>query len=517
MFPKYQDGQFWFAEDIFLHYTLFGGIVDQSIVKHGLSVSLHAGFGQLRYGLPVNLASGLITEYPGTPKTPTELFPDRGFGSLNLINITPVYGAFHINFFTDTLKKYVPSVFVGLGLLSFSSHDENGNSLPRKVAGEYGSTTLLLPMGVGFEAYIDDNLAVNANLSLFVTGTDYLDDVKNFGDGPGTPNDCFMTLGAGITYYFLGDPDTDGDGLSDRLERQLGTDPNNPDTDGDGLTDGQEYITFKTDPVKADTDGDGLSDGDEVRKYKTNPLKPDTDGDGLSDGEEILTYKTFALIKDTDGDGLSDYDEVKTYKTNPLKPDTDGDGLTDGNEVNNTKTDPLNPDTDGDGFRDNVDKCPLVAGVAPDGCPHTAAAPAPVVPEIPQKLVKGTKVNFPGVLFIASKDNFDLTQPSTMENLLKIKELLNQCDEISVNIEGHSSSEGNAKTNQKLSEDRAIAVKKWMVEQGVAEKKIAKTIGYGSTKLAVPEPKGKNVSKDQIEAARKQNRRITISVVDVCK
>lgn len=35
--------------------------------------------------------------------------------------------------------------------------------------------------------------------------------------------------------------DTDGDGLSDRTEMWLGTDPANPDTDGDGYNDGLEY------------------------------------------------------------------------------------------------------------------------------------------------------------------------------------------------------------------------------------------------------------------------------------
>lgn len=34
--------------------------------------------------------------------------------------------------------------------------------------------------------------------------------------------------------------DTDGDGLSDSRERELGTDPTDPDTDGDGLRDGSE-------------------------------------------------------------------------------------------------------------------------------------------------------------------------------------------------------------------------------------------------------------------------------------
>jgi Bacterial TSP3 repeat len=49
--------------------------------------------------------------------------------------------------------------------------------------------------------------------------------------------------GAGAT-------DTDGDGLPDRRERNLGTNPNNADTDGDGLPDGKD-----------DFDGDGRPDG----------------------------------------------------------------------------------------------------------------------------------------------------------------------------------------------------------------------------------------------------------------
>ena len=36
--------------------------------------------------------------------------------------------------------------------------------------------------------------------------------------------------------------DTDGDGLLDTEELELGTDPTNPDTDGDGLTDGEEVL-----------------------------------------------------------------------------------------------------------------------------------------------------------------------------------------------------------------------------------------------------------------------------------
>ncbi len=58
--------------------------------------------------------------------------------------------------------------------------------------------------------------------------------------------------------------DTDADGLSDRREKELGTEVAN-----------------------ADSDNDSVKDGDEVLKFGTNPLNPDTDGDGFTDGVEI--------------------------------------------------------------------------------------------------------------------------------------------------------------------------------------------------------------------------------------
>ena len=81
------------------------------------------------------------------------------------------------------------------------------------------------------------------------------------------------------------DVDTDGDGLLDSEEADLGTDPDEADTDGDGIEDGDE-VEAGTDPTSADTDGDGLDDGEEA-EAGTDPTNPDTDGDGFDDDKEM--------------------------------------------------------------------------------------------------------------------------------------------------------------------------------------------------------------------------------------
>lgn len=59
--------------------------------------------------------------------------------------------------------------------------------------------------------------------------------------------------------------DSDGDGLTNAVELEVGTSISKPDTDSDGLGDREEVQVYGTDPLRTDTDEDGFLDGQEVQ------------------------------------------------------------------------------------------------------------------------------------------------------------------------------------------------------------------------------------------------------------
>jgi clumping factor A len=191
--------------------------------------------------------------------------------------------------------------------------------------------------------------------------------------------------------------DTDGDGVSDEREGQLGTDPNDQDSDDDGLPDGAEPsagedldhdgLVNARDP---DSDNDGLFDGTEMGRgcegsgtdatagvcrpdadggaTTTSPVESDTDGGNASDGSEDWNLdgrvdpgesdpsqpEDDAQVVDSDGDGLGDLLEG-TFGSDPADADSDDDGVPDGAEPNpgvdldrDGRPNLLDPDSDGD-------------------------------------------------------------------------------------------------------------------------------------------------------------------------
>ena len=97
---------------------------------------------------------------------------------------------------------------------------------------------------------------------------------------------------------------TSGGGADTPNVQQVQADANATDTDGDGLSDSLERSTYNTDPTDADTDGDGYPDGMEVRCEQAipdaDPLRTDiyvevdsTQATTLSDSVQTSIVETF--------------------------------------------------------------------------------------------------------------------------------------------------------------------------------------------------------------------------------
>ncbi len=203
--------------------------------------------------------------------------PGERFGSTWMI--TPYIDAlFHFT----RWERLDPYLAGGLGVIIYGDDAlDHGDS----------STAFMMRGGAGLMYHFNDEWALRGDWRLLLTtDNSEMNSVADLG--------LVWTWGARVPPDILaveGPVDSDGDGLSDEMERRLGTDPFNPDTDGDGLTDGQEVLTYKTDPLNPDTDYDLLPDGDEVLKHKTDPLNRDTDGGGVYDGHEVLEDGTNPL------------------------------------------------------------------------------------------------------------------------------------------------------------------------------------------------------------------------------
>ena len=165
----------------------------------------------------------------------------------------------------------------------------------------FGTVTPFGQLGGGLFYHFNDEWALRADYRAAIVADDedtelnhYITIGANYRFGATPPPRIIMTQ--------AGDLDSDRDGLTDKEEREIGTDPFNPDSDGDGLTDGEEVHgvlqngkLIKTNPLNPDTDGDGLTDGAEIKVYHTDPTNPDTDGGGVSDGHEVLEDNTNPL------------------------------------------------------------------------------------------------------------------------------------------------------------------------------------------------------------------------------
>ena len=234
------------------------------------------------------------------------------------------------------------------------------------------------------------------------------------------------------------------------------------------------------------------------------PLQ-DRDTDGIVDSLDACPDQAGSAslngCPDRDNDNIADKDDscpdvagLAKYKGCPI-PDTDNDGINDEEDkcpavagVARYQGCPI-PDTDKDGVSDEEDKCPNEAGPASNfGCPEIAAE------EI-------DKVNLAAknIFFATGSPKLLAKSNSSLNNVVKI---LQDNPSYKVDIEGHTDTTGTAEKNQLLSQDRANAVKTYLISKGIDESRISSE-GFGSYRP---------IATNKTAAGKAKNRRVEMKL-----
>ena len=208
-------------------------------------------------------------------------------------------------------------------------------------------------------------------------------------------------------------------------------------------------------PKPADTDGDGVPDNEDkcptikgIAKYNGCPI-PDTDGDGIKDEEDRCPTVP----------GLSRYNGC------PI------------------------PDTDGDGVNDEEDKCPTVAGPKENnGCPM-------VKEEVKKKIEYAAK----NIFFNTGSSKL---LPKSFSPLNGVVKIMKEDANAKLSIDGYADNTGSDATNQRLTDERANAVKQYLISKGIDAGRLTAT-GHG---------KENPIANNKTAAGRAKNRRVEMSL-----
>ncbi|QDE92786.1 cell envelope biogenesis protein OmpA [Myxococcus xanthus] len=148
-------------------------------------------------------------------------------------------------------------------------------------------------------------------------------------------------------------------------------------------------------------------------------------------------------------------------------------------------------DADGDGVVDREDACPNEAGVAAHrGCPEPKQEPTPPppapepAPQAPAPEPQAPTTEAPARLPTEHHVQFPVGQStlsdSERRNLDAIADYLKANPGVSLRIEGHTDNTGPEELNRTLSQERADAVRQYLIQQGIESSRLTAK-GYGPT------------------------------------
>ena len=261
-----------------------------------------------------------------------------------------------------------------------------------------------------------------------------------------------------------------------------------------------------------DLDKDGVAGAKDACPYAAGPASPDAkksgcpviddDDDGVPNDEDPCP---------TEYAKATDVTDRKGCPPPPPPPDTDGDTIPDEKDAcpkeagpisqdpaKNGCAPPANPDVDADGVLDAEDACPGEKGVK--SADAKASGCKPLV-----RLKDKQIVILQSIDFRVAKTDLPPIEGASEAVLAQVKETLVEHPEIvKVEIGGHTDNGGKEDYNVKVSKARAEAVKKWLVDHGIAESRLV-PVGHG--------PK-KPIADNKTKEGRAQNKRIDFTIVE---
>ena len=409
--------------------------------------------------------------------------------------------------FGDVLKDWAgPS---DLNILPAVSRLSVGRYIGKGFSAELSGSLNKIEKGYGYNKDLDNkvdqsfwavNLAAQYHLNTLWSGARWFDPYAQVGGGYAAIDNegKFRTLvGGGANFWF-----TDNIGLN----LQTAYHPTMKSESTENYFQHALGITIKF--GKQDRDNDGVADKDDkcpdvAGKPELNGC-PDADGDGITDAEDscpdVFGLKEFNGCPDTDGDGIADKDdECPEVAGKPeLKgcPDADNDGIADKDDKCPQQAGPKEnngcpwPDRDGDGVLDKDDQCPNEAGPASNnGCPEPND-------DDQKRLNQYAKT----ILFDTGKASIKFESAEILSQIINV---LKKFPKSRFRIEGHTDSTGKKAKNITLSQNRADAVKIYLIQGGIASDRL-ESVGYG------PE---KPIASNKTKKGRELNRRVEINLI----
>ncbi|MBN2362198.1 MAG: OmpA family protein [Deltaproteobacteria bacterium] len=390
---------------------------------------------------------------------------------------------------------------------------------------QYEADLLIQPFDIGdLTPFLDVGGFAYHNLTADAGGMD-MDPAFHYGLGVRYLLFDWLALRAEVRHVISDGFPSGGLPVSSNLELAVGADffvwAAAKDRDGDGIADPDDRCPDKPGPKETkgcpDRDRDGVADQDDKCPDEPGPAERegcpanDRDDDGVLDEDDRCPDEAGPKANrgcpwgDTDGDGLTDDQDRCPNDAGPKDNrgcpwgDADSDGVTDDKDRCPDQEGPVenggcpDADRDGDGIVDRLDNCPDEAGDKKNnGC------------KVKQLVVlKQEKIEILDKVYFAF--NKAVIEKRSFPLLDNVATVLNAHPEIlKVRVEGHTDSVGDADYNRKLSQQRADAVKEYLVGKGVDGERL-ETAGYGPDKP---------VETNKTSAGRAKNRRVEFNITE---